>query len=83
MNLFEDDKAAKLKRILPLRIMNMLGMIAWREDSYHCANQKLRLLHPLVWLYLIVMLPLFVILHGVVEVSKEIKSLFRDETVWW
>lgn len=82
MSLFEKDKAAKLKRIMPLRIMNTLGMIAWREDRYGCADQRLRILHPLTWPYVLVVLVVAVVAHGVIEVVKEAKNL-RDELVWW
>lgn len=82
MNMFEQDRAAKLKRIMPLRIMNTLGMIAWREDRYGCADQRLRILHPLTWPYVLVVLVVAVVAHGVIEVVKEAKNL-RDELVWW
>ena len=83
MNTFEQDKARKLKRILPLRIMNAIGMIAWRDDRYGGAEQRLRMLHPLSWPWLIVMVLLAVIMHGVVEVGKELKTLWRGQCVWW
>lgn len=82
MNAFEQDKAAKLKRIIPLRIMNAIGMIAWREDRYGCAEQRLRVLHPLTWPYILVILFAGILLHGLIEVVKEAKNL-RDELVWW
>ena len=56
MNSFQKDRAAKLKRIVPLRIINALGMIAWREDRYGCAEQKIRMLHPLSWLWTIILI---------------------------
>ena len=40
MTSFEKDKAAKLRR-RGLRSMNALGMVAWQEDRYGCAMQKL------------------------------------------
>jgi hypothetical protein len=80
---FEQDKADKLKRQRGLRVMNALGMIAWHEDGYSDAQQKIRLLHPLSWLWLFgVVLGAF-ILYGLVEVAKEAKALIRDETAWW
>jgi hypothetical protein len=82
MNHFEQDRAAKLKRILPLRIINALGMIAWQEDRYGCAEQKLRMLHPLSWPWMLALVLLAVVMHGVVEVAKEIKRL-PEEMVWW
>lgn len=82
MTMFEQDRAAKLKRIMPLRIMNAIGMIAWREDRYGCADQRLRILHPLTWPYVLVVLVVAVVAHGVIEVVKEAKNL-RNELVWW
>lgn len=82
MSRFEQDRDAKLKRILGLRIINALGMIAWREDQWGCAQQKLRMLHPLSWVWFLVLVLLAVVMHGVVEVAKEIKRL-PEELVWW
>ena len=83
MNNFEKSKAAKLKRILSLRIMNAIGMIAWRENRYGGAGQRLRMLHPLSWPWLIALVLLAIVMHGVVEVWQELKTLWRDECVWW
>ena len=82
MNRFEQDKAAKLKRLIILRIMNMLGMIAWREDRYGCTEQRLRMLHPLSWPWLIALVFIATVMHGVVDVVKEIKRL-PEEMAWW
>lgn len=82
MTSFKQDRADKLKRILGLRIINALGMIAWREDQWGCAEQKLRMLHPLSWVWMFALVLLAVVMHGVVEVAKEIKRL-PEEMVWW
>ena len=82
MTSFEQDRADKLKRILGLRIINALGMVAWREDQWGCAQQKLRILHPLSWPWILVLVIAAVVMHGVVEVAKEIKRL-PEELVWW
>lgn len=82
MTNFEQDKADKLKRILPLRIMNAIGMVAWREDKWGCAEQKIRILHPLSWPWIIVLVLFAVVMHGVIEVWSEIKRLPED-MVWW
>ena len=80
--MFEEDKAAKLKRLRGLRIMHAIGMVAWREDRYGYAEQKLRKLHPLSWPWMLALVLLAVVMHGVVEVAKEIKRL-PEEMVWW
>ena len=82
MTRFEQDRDAKLKRIIGLRIINALGMIAWRKDQWGCAQQKLRMLHPLSWAWMLALVLLAVVMHGVVEVAKEIKRL-PEEMVWW
>ena len=82
MNMFEEDRADKLNRMRGLRILNVLGMIAWREDRYGCAEQKLRMLHPLSWLWVSVMLLVGVVLHGAIAICGEAKNL-RNEMVWW
>ena len=83
MNTFEQDRARKLNRLKFLRWMNYTGMITWREDRYGCAQQLLRRLHPFSWVYVVAAVSVAVVLHGVVEVSKEFKTMIRDETVWW
>jgi hypothetical protein len=83
MNTFEQDKARKLKRLRGLRIMNALGMVAWREDRYQCAQQRLRVLHPLSWPWALAVVLVAVVMHGVVEVVKEMKTIWREECVWW
>lgn len=82
MTNFEKDRAAKLKRMPMLRIMNAIGMIAWIEDRYGCAAQKLRMLHPLSWPWVIALVLFAVVMHGVIEVWEEIKRLPED-MVWW
>jgi hypothetical protein len=82
MTRFEQDRAAKLKRLRGLRIMNATGMIAWREDRYGGAEQKLRMLHPLSWPWLIANIHAAIVMHGVIEVWGEAKNL-RNEMVWW
>ena len=82
MTNFEKDRAAKLKRMRGLRIMNSIGMVAWREDRYGCAEQKLRMLHPLSWPWIIMLVLVAVVMHGVIEVWEEIKRLPED-MVWW
>jgi hypothetical protein len=82
MNYFEQDKADKLKRLVALRIMNALGMIAWRE-RHSCAEQKIRMLHPLNWVYVPCMFVAMGVIYGLLEVYKEGKNLIRNDCVWW
>lgn len=82
MTNFELSKADTLKRMPMLRIMNAIGMIAWREDRYGCAEQRLRMLHPLSWPWVIALVLFAVVMHGVIEVWEEIKRLPED-MVWW
>lgn len=83
MTLFELDKQSKLKRQRGLRIMNALGMVAWREDRYQCAQQRLRMLHPLSWPWALAVVLVAVVMHGVVEVVKEMKAVWQEDCVWW
>ena len=50
---FASVKAAKLKRMPLLRVMNALGMVVWKETTYDYAGQKVRLLHPLTWVLIV------------------------------
>ena len=82
MTRFEQDKAAKLKRLLILRVFNMLGIVAWREDRYNCAEQKFRIVHPLTWVVLIGFMLVGSVLQGVPEVIRTLRES-RDNFVWW
>ena len=83
MNLFEQDKADKLNRLPGLRIMDALGMVAWRKDEYGFAYQKLRMLHPLSWIWAAAMILLALVMHGAIRVVKELKTLWQDDCAWW
>ena len=83
MNTFEESKTATLKRLPVLRFMNAIGMIAWRDDRYGGAEQRLRMLHPLSWPWAFAVILLAFVMHGVVEVGKELKTFWRNQCVWW
>jgi hypothetical protein len=83
MNTFEQDKADKLQRIMPLRIANALGMVAWQEDEYRCAYQRMRLLHPLTWPLFCYLVMASVIMRGVPETIESVQIAMKTETVWW
>jgi len=80
---FEEDKRRTLNRIKALRIMNYLGMVAWHRDVLGGAKQKLRLMHPLGLIWLILMISFYVIAYGLLTVSKDIPHVIREDTVWW
>jgi len=79
----EKDKASKLKRLVGLRIMNAIGMIAWRQDSYGGATQMLRLVHPVSWVWIVTLVLYSVVMQGVPETVRDLKYTFSKETVWW
>lgn len=83
MTMFEEDKADKLQRLVMLRIINALGLIAWHEDRYGCADQRLRLLHPLSWVWMLLRILVALVLVGVPETVREVKHAIREDTVWW
>ncbi len=80
---FEESKTATLKRLPVLRFMNAIGMTAWREDRYGGAEQRLRMIHPLSWIWLVIAILIGVFNGGVPEVIKELKTLWRNQCVWW
>jgi hypothetical protein len=80
---FEETKQSKLKRLLGLRIMNALGMVAWREDAYNDAEQRLRLLHPLSWPWIAILALYSIFAQGVPDTLKELKYAIKNETVWF
>lgn len=82
MNSFEESKNHKLRQLPVLKILNILGMIAWVEE-YGEANQRLRLLHPLSWVWLFAMIVCGIFMYGFIAVKGEIKNVFQEETVWF
>jgi hypothetical protein len=82
-NNFEEDKAGKLERLKVLRLMYYLGMVTFIPDKYGGAEQKLRLLHPLSWFWVVMFLTLYLIAYGVVTLYEEAGSELRNTTVWW
>lgn len=80
---FEEDKAKKLNRILGLRILNFLGVIAWKEGKYNDANQYLRLLHPISWIWMIAFALLGILAQGIPETIRDFKEAWRNAIVWW
>lgn len=82
MTNFEQDRAAKLKRMHGLRIMNSIGMIAWRGDEYECATQKLRLVHPLTWIWILAMFVYGIVMQGVPETVSDVRHSLKHDTVW-
>jgi hypothetical protein len=82
MTQFEIDKAAKLKRQPLLWIFNMLGVMAWREGSYGCAEQRFRIVHPLTWVVFIGFMLVGSVLQGVPETIRNLRDS-RNDFVWW
>jgi len=66
-----------------LRIMNALGMVAWRRDEYHDAEQKIRLLHPLSWVWTLAVFLFGFVMCGVPDTIRELWASFKHDTVWW
>ena len=80
---FKDYKAEKLKRMLGLRIMNMLGMVAWREDTYGDAKQYLRLLHPLTWIWIILATIFGILAQGIPSTIDDLRATWKEDTLIW
>jgi hypothetical protein len=79
---FEETKSHKLQRMTGLRIMNALGMVAWRSDEYGEAIQKLRLLHPLTWTWVLLMVVYGTFAQGVPETIEDVLYSLKYDTVW-
>lgn len=81
MSAFNEDKAKKLNRKPVLWVFNAIGMVAWREE-YGLAEQKLRLLHPLSWVWLAIVCVYGIFSQGIPETVKDIRYNLKHETVW-
>lgn len=80
---FEESKRNKLKRLRGLRIMNALGMVAWRPGKYSGADQKLRLVHPLVWVWLAIVVVYGTFSQGIPETVRELRHTLKNTAVWF
>jgi hypothetical protein len=80
---FEEMKQRKLHRMLGLRIMNVLGMVAWRKCEYEVAAQKLRLIHPLTWVWFALMVIYGILAQGVPDTYSDVKDIWAHELVWF
>jgi hypothetical protein len=80
---FEQDKAKKLKRLPALRVMNALGMMRWDLSEYGTAEQRLRLLHPLTWPYLVAVVVYGVLMYGIPETWYSLRQDIETDTVMW
>lgn len=80
---FEDDKRRKLDRMFGLRVLNALGMVAWRRSAYGEADQKIRLLHPLSWVWAAAVFLFGVVMYGVPGTIRELSYSFKNDVVWW
>lgn len=80
---FAEYKAEKLKRLPALRLMNILGMVAWRECEYDGAKQHIRLLHPLTWLWVIAAFLVGTVIQGIPDTLSDVNYSLKHETVWF
>ena len=80
---FRESKRDKLHRLPVLRIMNALGMVAWRKDQNGEADQKLRLVHPFVWIWVSLMVVLGSVMQGIPETLRDIRYSIKHDTVWF
>lgn len=80
---FKEAKARKLKRMIVLRIFNALGMVAWREDGCGDAVQHLRIIHPLTWVWVVVMTLVGIFAQGIPETYRDMRDIWRRELVWF
>lgn len=62
--------------------MNALGMVAWREE-YGEAKQKLRLIHPLTWVWVVSMVIYGVLSQGIPDTIDDLGYSLKHDTVWF
>ena len=80
---YEEHKKRKLQRLWVLRLFYYLGMVAWRKTEYGEAKQHLRRLHPFTWVWFVSTYFVVSLAYGFIETTKDLKSIWVEETVWW
>ena len=66
-----------------LRVMNTIGMCTWKETEYNYAEQNLRLLHPITWLFIVVAFFVGAFMQGVPDTIKDLKNVIKEDMVWF
>jgi hypothetical protein len=66
-----------------LRIMNAAGMVAWRTNTDGEPEQRLRLIHPLSWIWIAALTIYSTLAQGIPDTIKELKQVWQKETVWF
>lgn len=79
---YEETKQRKLKRLLGLRIMNWMGMIAWKNKNGEAA-QFLRLTHPFTYIWIIASILFGILMQGIPETISDIRYSLKNDTVWF
>lgn len=80
---YEETKLRKLARMPVLRIFNALGMIAWHKDIHGEAQQRLRMIHPFSWVWLVSMTVFGIFAQGIPETYRDMRDTWRHEMVWF
>ena len=80
---FNYYKKKKLKSKLALRVMNTIGMVAWKQDQYGDAKQHLRLIHPVSWVWFALVIVYSIFAQGIPSTISDLKYVFKEETVLW
>jgi hypothetical protein len=80
---FEQNKAARLKKHPMLRVLNAIGVISWSEGKYKTAEEKLRLVHPVTWLWVGIGFFVFIFMEGVPQGIREFVRACKEETCIW
>lgn len=80
---YEKDKARQLARLPGLRFANAIGMVAWREGPYSSAEQRLRLIHPLSWLMILIWIVFAAFFEGVPQMVRDLCDSLKRDTVWF
>jgi hypothetical protein len=83
MNVFQQTKKAKMDRMPLLRIFTLLGIITWVEGRGQEAKQKIRLINPLSWVWILAVFLYRIVASGVPSAIRDIKTCFEEESVWF
>lgn len=79
MRNYEYTKAEQLKRNPMLMVLWLLGIIVWEIENGEYNRPFVRRLHPLTWVYALLLFLYGIVMQGFPETLADMKTSIREE----
>ena len=81
MTLHQSTKSEIMRRNPVIRVMNILGMLVWKEKLASPAEFNIRRYHPVTWLWVAYIFVIGVFIQGYPETIADLKSSIREDLI--